>query len=106
MVPGSEAIDRSIVVSRQLSTTTDDLTYENDIEIIQLRGRKTVDSIPGNYDPTTNTPNEPDDDVVEVTITGPTGENRQYIIYGIIGISTLVIIGVGIVIIKKRVLKK
>ena len=106
MVPGSEAVDTSMVVSKQLSTTTDDLTYENDVEIIKLKGRKIIGSIPGNYDPSTNTPNEPDNNDVEVTITGPTGENRQYVLYGIIGISVLIIVGVGIVIIKRKVLKK
>ncbi len=115
MVPGSEAVDTSMVVSKQLSTSTDDMTYENDIEIVKLKGRKTYDSIPGNYNPTTNesydpytdtyTEDELDDDEVEVTITPPTGESRAYWIYGIIGISVLIIMGVGIVIIKKKVLK-
>ena len=115
MTPGSEAVDTSMVVSKQLSTSTDDMTYENDIEIVKLKGRKTYDSIPGNYNPTTNesydpytdtyTEDELDDDEVEVTITPPTGESRAYWIYGIIGISVLIIMGVGIVIIKKKVLK-
>ena len=115
MVPGSEAVDTSMVVSKQLSTSTDDMTYENDIEIVKLKGRKTYDSIPGNYNPTTNesydpytdtyTEDELDDDEVEVTITPPTGESKAYWIYGIIGISVLIIMGVGVVIIKKKVLK-
>ena len=115
MVPGSEAVDTSMVVSKQLSPSSDDLTYENDIEIIKLKGRKTYDSIPGNYNPTTNESYDPytdtykgdelDDDEVEVTITPPTGESRAYWIYGIIGISVLIIMGVGVVIIKKKVLK-
>ena len=115
MAPGTRVTDTSLIVSKQLSTSTDDLTYENDIEIVKLKGRKAEDSIPGNYDPTTNqsydpgtdtfTEDEPDDDEVEVTITPPTGESRAYWIYGIIGISILIIIGVGVVIIRKRVLK-
>ena len=115
MVPGSEAVDTSMVVSKQLSPSSDDLTYENDIEIIKLKGRKTYDSIPGNYNPTTNESYDPytdtykgdelDDDKVEITITPPTGENRTYWIYGIIGISILIIMSVGIVIIKKKILK-
>ena len=106
MEPGSQKRDTSMVVTKQLSSTADDLTYENDVEIIRLKGRKPIDSIPGNYDPSTNTPNEADDDNVEVTITAPTGENRQYMLYGGIAISVLVIIGVGIIIIKRKVLKK
>ncbi len=114
MKPGEVATDVSLVVSKQLSTSTDDLTYENDVEIVKLKGGKTYDSIPGNYDPTTNesydpgtdtfTEDEPDDDEVEVTITPPTGEARSYWIYVIIGISTLIVIGAGVVIIKKKVL--
>lgn len=116
MTPGSEAVDTSMVVSKQLSTSTDDLTYENDIEIIELKGRKTYDSIPGNYNPTTNesydpytdtyTGDELDDDEVEVTITPPTGENKVYWIYGVVGAVMLIVIGLGVVIIKKKVLKK
>ena len=97
-------VNSNIIVSRQLSTQSDDLTYENDIEIIKLKGRLPDNSIPGNYDPTTNTPNEPDDSYASVTITAPTGENRQYILYGALGISLLIIVGVGIVFIKKKVL--
>ena len=106
MQPGSEAVDTSMVVTKQLSVSSDDLVYENDVEIVKLKGRRTIDSIPGNYDPTTNTPDEYDDDRVELTITGPTGENRQYIIYGAIGIGMLIIVGIGIVIIKRKILKK
>ena len=105
MAPNSVKKDNSLVVSRQLSSASDDsLTYENDIEIIKLTGRPPEDSTPGNYDPTTNTPDELDDGHVPVTITGPTGENRQYLLYGILGVSALIIIGVGIIIIKKKVL--
>ena len=106
MQPGSEAVDTSMVVTKQLSVSSDDLVYENDVEVVKLKGRRTIDSVPGNYDPTTNTPDEYDDDRVELTITGPTGENRQYIIYGAIGIGMLVIVGIGIVIIKRKILKK
>ena len=114
MKPGEVATDVSLVVSKQLSTSTDDLTYENDVEIVKLKGGKTYDSIPGNYDPTTNesydpgtdtfTEDEPDDDEVEVTITPPTGETKSYWMYVVIGISTLIVIGAGVVIIKKKVL--
>ena len=117
MEPGTRAVDSSMIVSRQLSTSADDLAYENDIEVIRLTGGKPpTTSIPGNYDPTTNESydpdtdtyvgDEPDDDEVEIVITPPTGtDSIQYITYGIIGITVLVVIGVGIVIIKKKVLK-
>ena len=105
MPPNSEVKDTSLVVTRQLSTSSEDLTYENDLEVIELASGKITGSIPGNYNPVTNTPNELDDDSVAVIITGPTGDNRQYWVYGLIGISLLAIIGVGIVIIKRKVLK-
>ena len=105
MPPNSEVKDTSLVVTRQLSTSSEDLTYENDVEVIELASGKITGSIPGNYNPVTNTPNELDDDSVAVIITAPTGGNRQYWVYGVIGISLLVIIGVGIVIIKRKVLK-
>ena len=84
------------------------LTYKNDVEIIKLEGRKTYDSTPGNYDPTidTYTTEELDSNHVELTITAPTGENRQYGVYGAIGIGILIMIGIGIIIIKRKVLKK
>ena len=94
----------NIVVSRQLSTSSDELTYENDIEIIKLKGLPPDGPTPGNYDPIDNTPKEADDDHAPVTITGPYGNNRQYLLYGILGISALIVIGVGIIIIKKKVL--
>ena len=121
--PG-ESATKYIVASKQLSPSTDDLTYENDIEVVKLTGVPPTDSIPGNYDPTENETydpgdprdpeypnggefmdeNEPDCDDVEVTITPPTGGYKQYLLYGILGFSVLVILGVGIVIIKKKVL--
>ena len=105
MAPNSEVTDTSLVVTKQLSTSSEDLTYENDLEVIELASGRITGSIPGNYNPVTNTPNELDDDSVAVIITAPTGGNRQYWVYGVIGISLLVIIGVGIVIIKRKVLK-
>ena len=114
MLPGSELVDTSMVVSKQLSMSTDDAIYQNNIEIIKLKSRTIYDSIPGNYDPTTNksydpyineyTQSEFDDDNVEIIITPPTGENRIYWIYGVLGITMLIVIGVGIIIIKKKVL--
>ena len=113
MKPGSIYSD-TIIASKQLSTSTDDLTYENDVEIIKLNGRKVDNATPGNYDPITNQSYDPkteenigderDNDRVELTITPPTGENKPYWMYGIIGISTLIIFGAGVIIIKKKVL--
>ena len=125
MAPNSTA-STTLTVSRQLSVSNDDLTYENDVEVVELEGRRSYNyetgeyDTPGNYDPTTNRSYDPDsptptyvvgdegdDDYVPVIITGPTGENREnYIIYTIVGVSMLILIGAGVVVIKKFVIKK
>ena len=106
MEPGSERRSRSLTVDKLLTSSSDDLTFENDIEIIKLRGRKSRNSTPGNYNPTTNQIHEEDDDNVTLTITGPTGSNKQYVVYGVVGISMLIVIGIGIIVIKKKILNK
>ena len=125
MKPGERATT-TLIASTQLTSSAKDMTFENDVEIVKLTGRKTNDSIPGNYDPTENqsyipAPNpdpddidppmiigqeEPDDDYVPVVITPPTGsdESTSYWTYGIIGISVLIVVGLGVVIIKKKIL--
>ena len=112
MEPG-KVESTTMVVSRQLSVSNDDMAYENDVEIVELKGRRTLNietgeyDTPGNYDPVTNEPNEPDDDSVGVIITGPTGEDRvNYIIYIVVGIGMLILVGAGVVVIKKFVIKK
>lgn len=106
MEPGSERRSTSLTVDKLLTSLSDDLTFENDIEIIKLRGRKSRNSTPGNYNPTTNQIHEEDDDNVTLTITGPTGSNKQYVVYGVVGISMLIVIGIGIIVIKKKILNK
>ena len=106
MEPGSERRSTSLTVDKLLTSSSDDLTFENDIEIIKLRGRKSRNSTPGNYNPTTNQIHEEDDDNVTLTITGPTGSNKQYVVYGVVGISMLIVIGIGIIVIKKKILNK
>ena len=98
-----------MVVSRLLAPT-EDFDVGNDAELIRTvkTGGSILTEIHGNYDPV-NTPQEQrenDDSTAEdVTITDPTGENRNYIIPIAIGASALVILGVGIVLIRKFVLK-
>ena len=125
MEPGTRATT-TLIASTQLTSSAKDMTFENDVEIVELKGRKTNDSIPGNYDPTENQsyipvpnpdpddivppmiiePEELDDDYVPVVITPPTGsdESTSYWTYGIIGISVLIVVGLGVVIIKKKIL--
>ena len=96
-------------VSRVLSNKADDFIFENDMEINILTGRRTTKdgtedeyTIPGNYIPS-NGETGGDDDYVYLTITGPTGDNQNYIPYIVLGISAFIILGTGIVFIKKKV---
>ena len=105
-------------LSRLLSNNEMDFTFDNDIEVNETTGRVPDGSIPGNYVPSEGPndpdgggsrnpgePAEPDESTVEIIITGPTGANQNYIVYGIIGFVVIVIFSIGIVLIK-RTLKK
>ena len=93
-----------LYLTRLLSNNEMDFTFDNDIEVNEVTGRVPDGSTPGNYEPS-NSPKEPDESEVEIIITGPTGENRNYIIYGIIGLVIIIIFTLGIIFIK-RILKK
>ena len=99
-------------VSRVLSNTADDLTFYNDIEVNILKGGRTSETgedddytIPGDFIPTEGGRDSGGDDVYRlVTVTEPTGEDQNYAIYIILGVSTLIILTAGIIFIKKKVL--
>ena len=105
-------IDRKSVfleVSKILTNTAEDLIFDNDIEVNVLTGRRTAEednddvyTIPGDYVPS-NGPDGGDNDYRYVTVTGPTGDNQNYIPYIVLGISAFIILGTGIVFIKKKV---
>ena len=97
-------------VSKVLSNTAEDLIFDNDLEVNILTGRRTTKeedddeyTIPGDYVPS-NGPTGGDDDYRYVTVTPPTGENQNYMPYIILGISAFIILGTGIIFIKKKVL--
>ena len=96
-------------VSRVLSNNSDDFIFENDMEVNEVKNRKMEHdgdyTTPGDYVPS-ETGRVPggDDDYVYLTVTGPTGENQNYIPYIILGISSFIILGAGIIFIKKKVL--
>ncbi len=104
MKPG-EAVTAEMEVSKLLSNNADDFSLDNYMEVNILKNKVIEESIPGNYVPGDSTTEEYDDDNVYVTVTGPTGEDRNYVPYIILGVSTLVILGAGIVFIKKKVIK-
>ena len=82
-----------------------EIQERNHVEIIELIGGRTIkNSIPGDYNPATATPNQQDDDNVRLIVTTPTGTTMNYMPYMIAVPVTLVIVILGIAIIKKKVL--
>lgn len=80
-------------------SSTDEIKLTNDAEIIDVKrtynyGRKTTE---------VNTPIY--DRGEEIIITPPTGENKDYTMTIIISISAIAVLGIGIIFIKKKVLK-
>lgn len=89
---------------------TDAITEANRVEIIEVSGKRAIkESIPGNHVPSETEPPgyvpEPDEDRVDLVITPPTGTTVNYVAYIIATLSTLVILVLGIVIIKKKIIK-
>ena len=83
----------------KLLTNTDEIELNNDVEITEVTrtaktGRKVTPKYTSLYDRGET-----------VTITTPTGENKNYILITIVAISFFVILGTGIVFIKKKILK-
>ena len=92
--------------NRVLSTSEKGIDIKNHVEIIETMGVRTIkSSIPGNYNPKTLTPNEPDDDMTALIITPPTGATENTIFTVLIIIITLTILAGGIYFIKKRHVK-
>ena len=88
---------------------SEDIELENETEIVKVEkpGGAHLTFTPGNYVPGTGPAVECDDDMAElVLITPNTGGNYNYIIpIGIIAMACI-IVGVGVVMIKKKVLHK
>ena len=100
------------LVLTQLITSendTDDLTYSNIVEIVKTSntvGRRNEYSVVGNQDPTKG-PQELDSDKAEVVkILPPFGDTLNYIVIAIIAVTTIGIITLAIIFIKKKVLIK
>lgn len=92
-------------VSKTL-TTSDEISLNNETEIVKMEkpGGGKPEETPGNYVPGTGK-TEVDDSMSETVIVTPnTGDNKAYIIPIVAGTIALVILGVGIVIIKKKIL--
>lgn len=97
LAPG-ESKNASLTASKIL-TNTDEIELNNDIEITETTrntrtGRKVTPKYTSLYDRGET-----------VTITTPTGENKNYILITLVAISFFVILGTGVVFIKKKILK-
>lgn len=97
IAPG-DSKQTSLTASKIL-TNTDEIELNNDVEITEVTrtaktGRKVTPKYTSLYDRGET-----------VTITTPTGENKNYILITIVAISFFVILGTGIVFIKKKILK-
>jgi len=93
---------------RKALAVTDSIEEKNRVEIIEYTGGRAIkDTIPGNYNPATISryEGEADDDRVDLIITPPTGTATNYVLYALAGIATLTILAVGIVFIKKKIIK-
>lgn len=110
VLPGND-ITTNLYVSKLLNTT-DDITLDNETEILGLEktGGATIKQTPGNYVPTETpqillTEEEKDTDVAETVIVTPsTGANLAIVIPITIAVVALLILGTGIVLIKKKVI--
>lgn len=90
----------------KILTTTDEIALNNEVEEVTATktGGAMIQTTLGNYIPGAG-PTEADDSMAETTIVTPnTGENRDYIIPIVIGATSLIILGVGVIIIKKKVI--
>ena len=101
--------DKVELNTSKILTSSGDIELDNESEIIEITktgGGTPKDSTPGNYVPGKG-PYESDDSRSEkIIITPNTGENHNYILPIAVIMSAFIILGSGIVFIKKKVLNK
>ncbi len=104
MKPGEKKIEK-VILSKLIANTEEDLSFDNDIEVNTYLHSKMDKTIPGNYDPADSHTKEKDNDHKNLVLTVPTGENREYLPYIILAIVSCIILVVGIISIKRKVLQ-
>lgn len=103
-VEQNESGEEKMYVTKVLSMD-DETKLKNSVEIIELTGVRPISGAkPGNYVPST-APSEIDEDLEGTSVLTPTGLTVNYSLYIIATVATLAIIGIGILIIKKKVMK-
>ena len=135
LAPG-QSHKENLFASKLLANQAEDYVYENHAEIIQLNDKiaRTIDSVeddsriqirktykPGDYVPSLYRNeldgsdkefrelagiHQQDDDMITVRITPPTGLSNNIVLYISIGAVALVVLLVGIIVIRKKVLGK
>lgn len=101
--------EKILETQRLLSNITLDqeISIDNSAEIITIKktGGAPIVTMPGNYIPSDASTSEVDNDIAEtVTVVPPTGQNKNYLAYFLLINSSLGILIVGILLIKKVVL--
>ena len=90
----------------KILTTSEDISLDNETELVEVdkTGGSDLISTPGNYVPGTGDI-ESDEDMAETVIVTPaTGQNLSYVLPITIGVIALLIIGGGIIVIKRKAL--
>ena len=103
----NESNSKEFKVSKLLSSSKD-ISLNNDAEITKVvkSGGSNLITTLGNYKPDSEEHEMDDGHAETVTVTPSTGENRNYLIPAMVIISAFVILGTGIIFIKKKVLNK
>ena len=102
----TESATVNLNVSKVLSNS-DEISLDNESEITELTkdGGSKLISTPGNYIPGQEETKESDESIAETVIVTPsTGANLEFIVPIMIGVIALIILGAGVVIIKKKTL--
>ena len=101
----AEGGDVYMVVEKILNTAEDaNFTNQAELSLIDKPGGSKIPPTPGNYIPNEHPQEEDEDTSQEVIITPNTGADRNYVLPITISIITIAIIGVGIIIIKRKVI--
>ena len=103
----AESGDVYMVVSKVLSSADEEPT-QNQAEVIvgSKTGGSKFTSTPGNYVPNKEQQETDDSTSPQIIVIPSTGENREYILPIAIGVIAFIILGVGIILIKKFVIDK